>query len=92
MTAQPQSLIAEKIQLESQWNSQFLNAGKETHEMKSIEERIKRILAKLRWRQQSYDSHLFFEQTCSLKKKVYIETSREINIQTDLADVRRDCM
>ena len=52
MTAISQSLIAEKIKLESQWNSQYLNSGKETLEMKSIEERIKRILAKLRWRNQ----------------------------------------
>lgn len=61
MTAVSQSLIAEKIKLESQWNSHYLNSGKETLEMKSIEERIKRILAKLRWRNQDYDSHLFFK-------------------------------
>jgi hypothetical protein len=61
MTAISQSLIAEKIKLESQWNSHYLNSGKETLEMKSIEERIKRILAKLRWRNQDYDSHLFFK-------------------------------
>ena len=60
MTALSQSLIAEKIKLESQWNSQYLNSGKETIEMKSIEERIKRILAKMRWRNQDYESHLFF--------------------------------
>ena len=61
MTVISQSLIAEKIRLESQWNSQYLNSGKETLEMKSIEERIKRILAKLRWRNQDYNSHLFFK-------------------------------
>ena len=63
MTAQPQSLIAEKIQLESQWNSQFLNAGKETHEMKSIQEKLKRVVAKLRWRDlKQYESPLFFQE------------------------------
>ena len=61
MTALSQSLIAEKIKLESQWNSNYLNSGKETLEMKSIEERIKRILAKIRWRHQDYESHLFFK-------------------------------
>jgi hypothetical protein len=61
MTAISQSLIAEKIKLESQWNSQYLNSGKETIDMKSIEERIKRILAKMRWRNQDYESHLFFK-------------------------------
>ena len=61
MTALSQSLIAEKIKLESQWNSHYLNTGKETLEMKSIEERIKRILAKMRWRNQDYESHLFFK-------------------------------
>ena len=61
MTAISQSLIAEKIKLESQWNSQYLNSGKETIEMKSIEERIKRILAKMRWRNQDYESHLCFK-------------------------------
>ena len=61
MTAISQSLIADKIKLESQWNSQYLNSGKETIEMKSIEERIKRILAKMRWRNQDYESHLFFK-------------------------------
>ena len=61
MTALSQSLIAEKIKLESQWNSHYLNSGKETLEMKSIEERIKRILAKMRWRNQDYESHLFFK-------------------------------
>ena len=40
MTAISQSLIAEKIKLESQWNSHYLNSGKETLEMKSIEEKI----------------------------------------------------
>tara|TARA_R100000781_G_C4029640_1_gene110148 strand:+ start:308 stop:493 length:186 start_codon:yes stop_codon:yes gene_type:complete len=61
MIALSQSLIAEKIKLESQWNSQYLNSGKETLEMKSIEEKIKRVTAKLRWRHQDYDSHLFFK-------------------------------
>ena len=61
MTALSQSLIAEKIKLESQWNSNYLNSGKETLEMKSIEEKIKRILAKIRWRNQDYESHLFFK-------------------------------
>lgn len=60
MTALSQSLIAEKIKLESQWNSQYLSEGKETLEMKSIEARIKRVIAKLRWRQfNSYESPLF---------------------------------
>lgn len=60
MTALSQSLIAEKIKLESQWNSQYLSTGRETLEMKSIEERIKRVVAKLRWRQlTSYESPLF---------------------------------
>jgi len=60
MTALSQSLIAEKIKLESQWNSQYLSEGKETLEMKSIEARIKRVIAKLRWRQFSnYESPLF---------------------------------
>ena len=61
MTALSQSLIAEKIKLESQWNSHYLNSGKETLEMKSIEEKIKRVTAKLRWRHQDYESHLFFK-------------------------------
>ena len=61
MTAVSQSLIAEKIKLESQWNSHYLNSGKETLEMKSIEEKIKRVTAKLRWRHQDYESHLFFK-------------------------------
>jgi len=60
MTALSQSLIAEKIKLESQWNSQYLSAGKETLEMKSIEERIKRVVAKLKWRDlDKYESPLF---------------------------------
>lgn len=54
------SLIAEKIKLESQWNSQYLSIGKETLEMRSIEARLKRIIAKLRWRDlENYDSPLF---------------------------------
>jgi hypothetical protein len=61
MIALSQSLIAEKIKLESQWNSQYLSSGKETLEMKSIQEKIKRVTAKLRWRHQDYDSHLFFK-------------------------------
>ena len=48
MTVISQSLIAEKIKLESQWNSQYLNAGEETLEMKSIQEKLKRVVAKLR--------------------------------------------
>ena len=60
MTGLSKSLIAEKIKLESQWNSQSLSAGEETLEMKSIEAKIKRVIAKLRWRQlNNYDSPLF---------------------------------
>jgi len=60
MAALSKSLIAEKIKLESQWNSQYLATGKETLEMKSIDARLKRIIAKLRWRNlENYDSPLF---------------------------------
>ena len=63
MTAISQSLIAEKIKLESQWNSQYLNAGEETLEMKSIQEKLKRVVAKLRWRDlKQYESPLFFQE------------------------------
>ena len=60
MTVISQSLIAEKIKLESQWNSQYLATGKETLEMKSIDARLKRIVAKLRWRNlENCESPLF---------------------------------
>ena len=63
MTVISQSLIAEKIKLESQWNSQYLNAGEETLEMKSIQEKLKRVVAKLRWRDlKQYESPLFFHE------------------------------
>ena len=60
MTALSKSLIAEKIKLESQWNSQYLATGKETLERKSIDDRVKRIIANLRWRDlENYESPLF---------------------------------
>ena len=63
MTVISQSLIAEKIKLESQWNSQYLNAGEETLEMKSIQEKLKRVVAKLRWRDlKQYESPLLFQE------------------------------
>ena len=63
MTVISQSLIAEKIKLESQWNSQYLNAGEETLEMKSIQEKLKRVVAKLRWRDlKQYEGPLFFQE------------------------------
>ena len=63
MTVISQSLIAEKIKLESQWNSQYLNAGEETLEMKAIQEKLKRVIAKMRWRDlKHYESPLFFQE------------------------------
>ena len=63
MTVISQSLIAEKIKLESQWNSQYLNAGEETLEMKAIQEKLKRVIAKMRWRDlKQYESPLFFQE------------------------------
>ena len=63
MTVISQSLIAEKIKLESQWNSQYLNAGEETLEMKSIQEKLKRVVAKLRWRDlKQHESPLLFQE------------------------------
>jgi len=60
MTALSKSLIAEKMHLESQWNSQYLVEGKETLAMKSIEEKIKRVVAKLKWRDlQNKESPIF---------------------------------
>jgi hypothetical protein len=43
-----ESLIAQKMKLESKWNFQFLEQGQETLDMLQIELELKRIKAKLR--------------------------------------------
>jgi hypothetical protein len=43
-----ESLIAQKMKLESVWNFQFLEQGKETLDMLQIELELKKIKAKLR--------------------------------------------
>jgi len=43
-----ETLIAQKMKLESKWNFQFLEQGQETLDMLQIELELKRIKAKLR--------------------------------------------
>jgi hypothetical protein len=43
-----ESLIAQKMKLESKWNCQFLEQGQETLDMLHIELELKKIKAKLR--------------------------------------------
>lgn len=43
-----ESLIAQKMKLESKWNFQFLEQGQETLDMLQIELQLKAIKAKLR--------------------------------------------
>jgi hypothetical protein len=43
-----ESLIAQKMKLESKWNCQFLEQGQETLDMLQIELELKKIKAKLR--------------------------------------------
>jgi|TARA_R100001377_G_C3171675_1_gene103305 hypothetical protein len=63
MTALSQSLIAEKIRLESQWNTQYLSQGKETIDMKSIEAKLERVKTKLKWKDLNpYESPLFIPE------------------------------
>jgi len=62
-----QELIAKKIELESLWNSKFIEEGRVTNEMQTISRQIKEIVRQLISKSEleqsvnakNYENHLF---------------------------------
>jgi hypothetical protein len=65
-----ETLIAQKMKLESRWNFQFLEQGKETLDMLQIELELKKIKAKLR-------------EIANMRARVEIKTTEEELEQID---------
>lgn len=65
-----ETLIAQKMKLESKWNFQYLEQGQETLDMLQIEFELKKIRAKLR-------------EIAHLRARVEVKTSEEEIEQID---------
>jgi hypothetical protein len=65
-----ETLIAQKMKLESRWNLQFLEQGKETLDMLQIELELKKIKAKLR-------------EIANMRARVEVKTTEEELEQID---------